>query len=127
MRSKEFVESWLRRRAATASAPLLASQALAAVWERAQRSLSELALLALGYAQLRQLHELGKLLGSAGTGSTGPAALRCLGRTVPLRIAMIAEASGGTARITAARSPGVPEAELQEAAIHARGCLSRLC
>ena len=41
---RAFVESWLRRRADVASAPSLAGEALAAVWGRARRSLSELAL-----------------------------------------------------------------------------------
>lgn len=81
----------------------------------------------LGYAQLRQLYELGKVLSSADADSAAPAALRCLGRTVPLRIAMILQAAGGTARITAARAEGVGDAELEEAAAHARACLSRLC
>ena len=46
-RPKVFVESWLSRRARTTSAPALVQEALAAVWGRAQRSLSELALQAL--------------------------------------------------------------------------------
>lgn len=46
-RSRVFVESWLRRRERTASAAALAEEALEAVWGRAQRSLSELALQAL--------------------------------------------------------------------------------
>jgi hypothetical protein len=41
-----FVESWLKRRAGV-EAPLLADEALGAVWWRARRSLSELALLAV--------------------------------------------------------------------------------
>ena len=44
---RAFVESWLRRRAQTASAAQLAQEALDAVWARAQRSLSDLALQAL--------------------------------------------------------------------------------
>ncbi|MCA1827562.1 MAG: hypothetical protein ABR567_05620 [Myxococcales bacterium] len=47
-----FVESWLKRRVRTASAPALATEALAAVWGRAQRSLSELALQALARCAL---------------------------------------------------------------------------
>jgi len=81
----------------------------------------------LGYTQLRQLHELGKLLGSAESEGSEAAALRCLGRTVPLRIAMIVDAAGGSARTLAARAAGVPDAEVQEAAAHARSRLSRLC
>jgi hypothetical protein len=49
---RAFVESWLQRRARTASAPLLAQEALAAVWGRAQRSLSEFALQALARCAL---------------------------------------------------------------------------
>jgi len=49
---REFVESWLRRRARTDSPAALASEALAAVWERAQRSLSELSLQALARCAL---------------------------------------------------------------------------
>src|SRR3954469_24990316 len=44
---RAFVESWLARRARTASAPLLAQEALEAVWARARRSLSDAALQAL--------------------------------------------------------------------------------
>jgi hypothetical protein len=51
-RPKAFVESWLRRRARTASAALLAQEALAAVWRRAQRALSEIALQSLARAAL---------------------------------------------------------------------------
>lgn len=51
-RPKSFVESWLRRRARTASAAVLAREALEAVWSRAQRSLSELALQALARTAL---------------------------------------------------------------------------
>ena len=41
-----FVQSWLKRRAGV-EAPLLADEALGAIWWRARRSLSELALQAL--------------------------------------------------------------------------------
>jgi hypothetical protein len=47
-----FVDSWLKRRARTASAPALAAEALGAGWARAQRSLSELALQALARCAL---------------------------------------------------------------------------
>ena len=46
------MQSWLERRARTASAPDLAAEALAAVWMRAQRSLSELSLQALARGAL---------------------------------------------------------------------------
>jgi hypothetical protein len=49
---RAFVESWLRRRARVASAPLLAREALEAVWGRARRSLSEFALQALARTAL---------------------------------------------------------------------------
>ena len=42
-----FVESWLRRRAATPDAALLAQEALDVLWSRARRSLTELTLQAL--------------------------------------------------------------------------------
>ena len=79
----------------------------------------------LGYAQLRQLHELGKLL--AGAEAVEAPALRCLSRVVPLRVAIVAEAAGGEARILAARAAPVGDDELEAAAAHARACLSRLC
>ena len=49
---REFVESWLQRRAGASSAAQLAREALAAVWERAQRALSELPLQALARCAL---------------------------------------------------------------------------
>jgi hypothetical protein len=49
---RTFVESWLKRRAGASSAALLAEEALAAVWGRAQRSLSEVALQALARCAL---------------------------------------------------------------------------
>jgi signal transduction histidine kinase len=39
---------------------------------------------------------------------------------------MLVEASGGAARISAARAPGVPDAEVDSAAEHARSCAARL-
>ena len=48
---RAFVDSWLRRRAKAPSAAL-AEEALGAVWKRAQRSLSELALSALARCAL---------------------------------------------------------------------------
>ena len=44
---RQFVESWLHRRARVADPALLAQEALETLWQRAQRSLSELALQAL--------------------------------------------------------------------------------
>src|SRR3954470_24144491 len=49
---RAFVESWLARRARTASPPLLAQEALEAVWARARRSLSDTALQALARTAL---------------------------------------------------------------------------
>jgi hypothetical protein len=43
-----FVESWLRRRAATPDVALLAQETLDVLWARARRSLTELSLQALG-------------------------------------------------------------------------------
>jgi hypothetical protein len=48
---RAFVESWLRRRSSIAP-PLLAAQAVQAVWTRARRSLSDLSLQALGRCAL---------------------------------------------------------------------------
>ena len=78
----------------------------------------------LGYARLRQLYELGKLL-NAGDGSPAEV-LACLGRTVPLRVAMLVETSAGAAHTVALRAPGVDDAELDAAVGHARACLARL-
>ena len=78
----------------------------------------------LGYARLRQLYELGKLL-NAGDESP-PEVLRCLGRTVPLRVAMLVETSGGAAHTLAVRAPGVADAEVEAAIAHARACTARL-
>jgi hypothetical protein len=47
-----FVESWLKRRVPAASASALADEALAAVWSRAQWSMSELGLQALARGAL---------------------------------------------------------------------------
>jgi hypothetical protein len=47
-----FVENWMRRRAGVKSAPRLAEDALAALWKRAQRSVSDLSLQALARCAL---------------------------------------------------------------------------
>jgi len=78
----------------------------------------------LGYGRLRNLYELGKLLAAEGEDGV---ALRCIGRTVPLRVAMLVTLSGGTAQTVAARGAGVSDAEIETAAAHARDCLARLC
>ena len=78
----------------------------------------------LGYARLQKLYELGKLLTA---GEPTASILRCISRTVPLRVAMLVQVVGGLAPLTAARSEDVPEAELQEAAAHGRACTARLC
>ena len=80
----------------------------------------------LGYARLQKLYELGKLLRSTEAGAAGPEALRCLGESVPLRVALLVEARGGVANSIALRAPGVPDAEVELAAAHARSCLRRL-
>src|SRR5438132_946300 len=51
-RPAAFVENWLRRRAGVSSVPRLAEEALAALWKRAQRSVSELSLQALARCAL---------------------------------------------------------------------------
>ena len=81
----------------------------------------------LGYARLRQLYELGRVLGGSQPEDSARAALRCIAQTVPLRVAMTVEASGGKARISAARRAGVSEVEMEEAVDHARACVARLC
>ena len=62
---RAFVQSWLARRAGAASAPLLAEEALAAVWGRARRSLSGLALQALAGCALEDAAEQFPLLADA--------------------------------------------------------------
>ena len=79
----------------------------------------------LGYARLRQLYELGKLLGAAEGSVFAPDALRCLGKTVPLRVAMLVETAGGAAHTVAVRAPGVDDAEVDVASAHARTCVAR--
>ena len=51
-RPSAFVENWLRRRAGARSAQKLAEDALAALWKRAQRSVSDLSLQALARCAL---------------------------------------------------------------------------
>ena len=80
----------------------------------------------LGYARLRQLYELGKLLGSTESGIAAADALRCLAHTVPMRVAMVVETSGGSAHTVAVRAEGVADAELDTAVTHARACTARL-
>ncbi|MCA1827561.1 MAG: HAMP domain-containing histidine kinase [Myxococcales bacterium] len=80
----------------------------------------------LGYARLRQLYELGKILGAAEGTVSGPDALCCLGQTVPLRVAMLVETTGGAAHIVAVRAAGVDDGEVEAAAAHARTCVARL-
>ena len=80
----------------------------------------------LGYARLQKLYELGKLLRSTEAGEAAPAALRCLGQSVPLRVALLVETSGGAANSVALRAQGVPDCEVEVAASHARSCLLRL-
>jgi hypothetical protein len=102
MRSRHFVESWLKRRAATGSASLLASQALAAVWQRARRSLSELALCALGRCALDAAARDFPLLADARVGARGfelPAAapaelLAALGGLLGEFLTLVEETSG---------------------------------
>ena len=80
----------------------------------------------LGYARLQKLYELGKLLRSTEAGEAAPAALFCLGQSVPLRVALLVEARGGVADSVALRAQGVPDTEVALAASHARSCLQRL-
>ena len=82
--------------------------------------------LELGYARLQKLYELGKILRSAEAGDAATEALRCLGQSVPLRVALLVEARGGAAHSVALRAQGVPVEEVELAAAHARFCLVRL-
>jgi hypothetical protein len=68
---RTFIESWLARRARTASAALLAEEALGAVWGRAQRSLSETALQALARTSLDAAARDFPVLADARVGSRG--------------------------------------------------------
>ncbi|MGE5047589.1 MAG: sensor histidine kinase, partial [Deltaproteobacteria bacterium] len=96
----------------------------AAAAQMVEHERAPLAELDLGYGRLRNLYELGKLLVSD---APDEAALHCIARTVPLRVAMLVALSGGSAHAIVARAAGVPEGELQAALAHARSCLSRLC
>ena len=70
-RPRSFVESWLRRRERTASAAALAHEALEAVWGRAQRSLSELALQSLARNALETATRQFPLLADASVSPRG--------------------------------------------------------
>src|SRR5256885_8135550 len=102
MHSRQFVESWLVRRARTGFAPGLATDALAAVWERALRSLSELALRALGRCALEAAAKEYPLLAGARLGPRGfelpeaPAAelLPALGGLLIEFLSLVEETSG---------------------------------
>jgi hypothetical protein len=102
MRSRQFVESWLVRRARVASVTPLASEALAAVWERAQRSLSELALFALARCALDAAAREFPLLADARVGPGGfelpdasaAALLPALGGLLSEFLSLVEEISG---------------------------------
>ena len=68
---RAFVDSWLARRSRTASAPLLAQEALEAVWARARRSLSESALQALSRTALDKAAGEFPVLAGASVGARG--------------------------------------------------------
>jgi hypothetical protein len=68
---RPFVESWLRRRAQAASAAALAEEALAVVWARSQRSLSEVALHALARCALDSATRAHPLLADVRVGPRG--------------------------------------------------------
>ncbi|HUJ27272.1 MAG TPA: hypothetical protein VLW85_14710 [Myxococcales bacterium] len=100
MRSRQFVESWLVRRTRTGVADELATEALEAVWQRAQRSLSELALAALGRCALEAAARHSPALAEVRVGPRGfelPAAalpLPALGGLLAELLALIEETSG---------------------------------
>lgn len=82
--------------------------------------------LELGYARLRRLYELGKLLTSYQGPRSLPELLQRLARTMPLRLALVLDASEGAPRVVAARAAAVSEEELSAGIEHARGCVARL-
>lgn len=99
MRSRQFVESWLVRRARTGVAAELATEALEAVWQRAQRSLSELALAALGRcaldAAVKEFHALADVrVGPRGFELPASLPLPALGGLLTELFALIEETSG---------------------------------
>jgi hypothetical protein len=71
MRPRAFVENWLRRRAGVRSAHKLAQETLAALWKRAQRSVSELSLQALARCALESASLEHSLLADVTVGPRG--------------------------------------------------------
>lgn len=103
--TRAFVDSWLARRARTSSAALLAREALAAVWGRARRSLSEPALQSLARNALGAAAREFALLADARIGPLGfelgelddaPAAdlLAALGGLLVELLALVEDTSG---------------------------------
>ena len=82
--------------------------------------------LELGYARLRRLYELSKLLTSYAGPASVPELLQRVARTVPLRIALVLDASVSPPRLVAARAVFAAEPELSAAIDHARACVTRL-
>jgi hypothetical protein len=102
---RAFVESWLQRRARTSSASLLAEEALAAVWGRAQRSLAESGLQALARNALDAAAKEFPLLADArvaqhgfelGAAAEGPPAelLAALGGLLVELLSLVEDTSG---------------------------------
>jgi hypothetical protein len=107
MRTKPaaFVESWLRRRAATPDAALLAQEALDVLWTRARRSLTELSLQALARNALESATRESPLLADArvthrgfelGAAAAAPPAdlLAALGALLVAILALVEDTSG---------------------------------
>src|SRR4051794_29601328 len=103
--ARAFVESWMRRRAGARSPQRLAQEALQAVWKRAQRSMSELALQALFRGALETASLEHPLLADVRVGPAGfelgafleapPAELlAALGALLAESLALVEETSG---------------------------------
>ncbi len=82
--------------------------------------------LGLGYARLRRLYELSKLLTSYDGPDSVPELLQRVAQTVPLRIALVLDASARPPRLVAARAATVGDQELAAAIEHAGACVARL-
>ncbi len=93
---------------------------------RSSRAAREQPDLELGYARLRRLYELGKLLTSYEGAGSLPELLQRVARTVPLRLALVLDASVSPPRLVAAHAGAVDGPELAAAIEHARDCVRRL-
>ena len=106
IRGRAFVDSWLRRRSGARFPQRLAEEALAAVWKRARRSMSELSLQALFRGALENASLEHALLADVRVGAQGfelgafaeaPRAelLAALGSLLAEVLSLVEETSGG--------------------------------